>query len=345
MIYIIRNNQQFGPYDESTILSYVNNGQILLCDSAKEVTSGTENTVQYFLKRANLKPKIKSNGNLIEQLKAVGSELFIPKDAFNRKQWIADKRLLMLALIGLIPLTLGYITRGGFFMFYTISLFFATIWGLFFFYLFKTPQVKLKTTLLLFFGTQAAVFLIFETGINQINPFYFIGDENGFILDLIFYIFAVGVTEESVKLLPLTILYKTSKQPLIPQTLVFYGLMSGIAFGVYEGVSYQIGINSQLDYDTSFFLNIARLTSLPFLHAIWCGIGGYFYAFSKLYPKYRVSLCFLAIAVPAILHGIYDTFTGSLLGTFIALAVAFIAVVLLMTYLKQGVNNQSKLRS
>ena len=26
--------------------------------------------------------------------------------------------------------------------------------------------------------------------------------------------------------------------PLIPQTLVFYGLMSGIAFGVFEGVQY-----------------------------------------------------------------------------------------------------------
>ena len=27
MIYVIRNNQQFGPYDESTLVSYVNNGR------------------------------------------------------------------------------------------------------------------------------------------------------------------------------------------------------------------------------------------------------------------------------------------------------------------------------
>ncbi len=36
MIYVIRNNQQFGPYDESTLVSYVNNGQILLCDKAQD---------------------------------------------------------------------------------------------------------------------------------------------------------------------------------------------------------------------------------------------------------------------------------------------------------------------
>lgn len=29
MIYIKRNNQEFGPYDETTLLTYVNSGQIL----------------------------------------------------------------------------------------------------------------------------------------------------------------------------------------------------------------------------------------------------------------------------------------------------------------------------
>ena len=31
-IYIIRNTQRFGPYDERTLLSYVTNGQILKHD-------------------------------------------------------------------------------------------------------------------------------------------------------------------------------------------------------------------------------------------------------------------------------------------------------------------------
>ncbi|KAB5078228.1 DUF4339 domain-containing protein, partial [Bacteroides thetaiotaomicron] len=35
MIYVKRNNQEFGPYDESTLLTYVNSGQILRSDSAR----------------------------------------------------------------------------------------------------------------------------------------------------------------------------------------------------------------------------------------------------------------------------------------------------------------------
>jgi RsiW-degrading membrane proteinase PrsW (M82 family) len=92
-------------------------------------------------------------------------------------------------------------------------------------------------------------------------------------------------------------------------------------------------------------LNILRLTSLPFIHAVWCGIAGYFISFASLYPKYRIALYFLAIAIPALLHGVYDTFCGTLLGTVVALPVMFITVILLNAYLKQGVNYQSKLRN
>ena len=158
---------------------------------------------------------------------------------------------------------------------------------------------------------------------------------------IVFYLFAVGITEEMVKAVPLWIVLARSKEPLIPQTLVFYGLMSGIAFGVFEGVEYQMTVNAVLDYTSSFFLNIARLTSLPFLHAVWCGIAGYFSAFAMLYPKYRKSLYFLAIAVPAVLHGLYD----SLGGGFIGVLISFVGVALLMTYLKKSVNYQSKLRN
>lgn len=38
-IYIIRNNQKFGPYTESVLLSYVNNGQVLVQDKAKKMVT------------------------------------------------------------------------------------------------------------------------------------------------------------------------------------------------------------------------------------------------------------------------------------------------------------------
>jgi RsiW-degrading membrane proteinase PrsW (M82 family) len=115
--------------------------------------------------------------------------------------------------------------------------------------------------------------------------------------------------------------------------------MSGIAFGVYEGVQYQMTSNTELDYSNAFFMNVARLTSLPFLHAIWTGMAAYFIAFANLYPKYRLSLYALAIIIPATIHGLYDTLGWNILGLLLML----LSVVLLMSYLKQGVNYQSKL--
>jgi protease PrsW len=117
--------------------------------------------------------------------------------------------------------------------------------------------------------------------------------------------------------------------------------MSGIAFGVYEGVQYQLTVNAEQAYDVSFFLNIARLTSLPFLHACWCGIAGYFLSFSVLYPKYRWGLRMLALAVPAIIHGLYDSLANL---PIVPLILVLFGLLLLTVYLKQGVDYQSKLR-
>lgn len=345
MIKIIRNNQEFGPYDFSALLTYVKNGQILLCDQAKDTTTGEINSVRYLLRKYNQKISVDHKGGLIVQLKNIGYELIIPKTILSNKQWTSDKRLLLLALIGLCPSIMMILPLNGFYVFYLISLYFATVWGLFFYYFFKTYQVKTKTTLLTFFATQVMVFLLWDIiGLPSINPFYLL-IESAFPINMLGYICGVGFTEEFVKSIPLILICYKSIEPQIPQTIVYYGLISGIAFGVFEGVQYQMGINSQLDYSISFFMNIARLTSLPFIHAIWCGIAGYFISFANIYPKYRFSLYFLAIVIPSIIHGLYDTFCGSYIGMIIALPITFIGVIMLMTYLKQGVNYQSKLRN
>jgi RsiW-degrading membrane proteinase PrsW (M82 family) len=77
---------------------------------------------------------------------------------------------------------------------------------------------------------------------------------------------------------------------------------------------------------------------LPFLHAIWAGISAYFLSFAFLYPLNRKSLYVLAIAIPAILHGLYDTFGWSILG----LTSTIISLLLLMFYLKRSSEFQSK---
>ena len=346
MYYIIRNGQDFGPYDIQAIASYVQTGQILKCDEARDAQTGEVNSVSYFLNKNKVKVRVQHKGNVISQLKDIGSELIFPKKTIASKAWMKDKALMTLALVGLMPTLLMVIPMFDWGIHYFIALYFSCIWGLFFYYLFKTDQVSLLITIIVFFSEQAFIFIVWNMlGLPNLNPFYLLTD-TVFPVNVLGYVFGVGLTEEFAKMLPLLIIASFAKKPLLPQTLVYYGLMSGIAFGVFEGVEYQMTVNSELDYSSSFFYNIARLTSLPFMHAIWCGIAGYFLSFAKLYPKYRISLYLLALAVPAFLHGLYDTLVSTnFLFVILALIVAFIGVILLMTYLKQGVNYQSKLRN
>lgn len=340
-IYIIRNNQRYGPYDEQTLLSYVNQGQVLKHDKAIADGDSTERTAGFYLKRAGLKARVPNKGNVFSQLQAIGSELIFPKTALFSKTFLKDQRFLILALVGLFPMLIMNIPLGGFFIFYEVSLYFSVIWALFFYACFKTQQVRWKTTLSVFCLTQFCVFVVWDIfGLPALNPFYIL-TKTAFPINIAGYVFGVGLTEEIGKMLPLLFILWKAKEPLIPQTMVFYGLMSGISFGVYEGVQYQMTINAQQTYDVSFFLNIARLTSLPFLHACWCGITGYFLSFAHLYPKYRRGLYALSICIPAILHGLYDS-VADIWG--VHLVVVFVGLMLLMVYLKQGVNYQSKLR-
>jgi RsiW-degrading membrane proteinase PrsW (M82 family) len=300
-------------------------------------------TVAKLLHDAGIKVKIKHKGNIFSQIRDIGRELIIPDDIFSRKEWVKDKRLMILAIIGLAPAFLIRFSFFPFLTFYTIALYFSAIWGLFFFYLFKTKQVTTKLTILAFFLTQVLVFVLFDIGRLPnwpiISFFYSLIEKDFWIERMVGYIFGVGICEEFVKAIPLLFILFFAKEPMIPQSMVFYGLISGIAFGVYEGVQYQTTVNTQLGYSDAFFMNISRLTILPFLHAIWAGIAGYFISFAALYPKYRISLFFLAIFIPAFIHGLYDTLGWNLPGLLLTL----IGVILLMSYLRQGVNYQSKL--
>jgi RsiW-degrading membrane proteinase PrsW (M82 family) len=336
---IIRNNQTFGPYDLSTIQIYVNDGRILLQDKVISI-NGEDLSVRDILKVNNSRYRIKT-GNIFSQIQSFGLNLLLPKDSISFKTLKGDSKLIIISLVGLAPAFLIKFTLASVITFYAIALYFSLIWALFFYTVFKTSQVSVKKTIYIFFSVQVLIFFsVFVLDINQFNPFYkLIEDESPFISRVIGFVFGVGVFEEFIKILPVYFFIKYSKEPLLPQTVVFYGLISGIGFGVFEGVVYQIGVNSKLDYNTSFFMNIARLTSLPFLHAVWSGISSYFIAFSFLYPIKRYAMWLLAIMIPAILHGLYDVFTWSLIGLFIA----YLGVALLIIYLKNAKDFQSKI--
>lgn len=340
MIIITRNEHDYGPFDERVVAQYVEEGRLLLHDKARDAETGQEGIVKEFLLRKGIVPKIRNNGTLSEQLSYVGKFIY-PKDDMRRHNLFEDKRLLMLAIVGLSLSFIMLLPIGGYLVFYVVSLYFATVWGLFFYYMFRTRQVSLSTTIYTFFLTQLGVFVIFS-GLNNLN-FFYIFTHAEFPLSIVGYILGVGLTEEFAKQVPLYILERNSREPMLPQTMVYYGLIAGIAFGVFEGVQYQTTINIQADYTTAFVLNIARLTSLPFLHALWCGIGGYFVGMAGLYPRYRKALYTFALIIPATLHGLYDSFAGVMY--IVSLIVAVFSVLLLMAYLRRSGSIRERLRS
>jgi RsiW-degrading membrane proteinase PrsW (M82 family) len=338
--FIERNGQNHGPYDIQTLKRYVEEGRILRQD---KISNGKHNnmSVRDVLREQKIKVSIQNNGNIWKQIQSFGTKLLLPKDSFSFKNLRSDKRLLVIALVGLAPAFLISFTGASVFTFYAIAMYFSMIWGLFYYSVFSTSQVSVKKAIGLFFLTQVIIFIAVDViRIPSLNPLYELTEGNrGVLAKLIGYTFGVGVFEEFVKLLPVYLLLRKSKEPLVPQTVVFYGLMSGIGFGVFEGVIYQLTVNAELDYSTSFFMNIARLTCLPFLHSIWAGISSYFLAFAFLYPKNRHSMWVLSILIPAILHGLYDTLGWSLLGLF----VSYLGVTLLVIYLKNAKDFQSKI--
>ena len=103
MIYVVRNGKDFGPYSEQQVLEYVNNGYVVLHDVAYEVDDGSLMTVGDVLRSHGLQPHIVHEGNLMSQLKKIGGDLIIPKDTFVGRQWLSDKTLISLAVVGLFP--------------------------------------------------------------------------------------------------------------------------------------------------------------------------------------------------------------------------------------------------
>lgn len=328
--YILRNGVRSGPYDLNALKQFLEDSKILSSDII-EFSNGTKSNVRSVLKANRIGYSLKSD-KVSDQLKSLKSDFLFPKAVFRLRTLKSNVNLILFVLIGLAPALIIKFSVLSYFTFYLISLYFSSLWALFYFIFFRTSQIKIKTAILVFFLTQFLVtFLVFLLDVNRFNPFYSLLENESIVNRLFGYIFGVGLFEEALKLLPLIFVISRAKQPLFPKTIVFYGLISGLAFGVIEGVTYQLTLNKSLEYEASFFLNIARLTTLPFLHSIWTAIGAYFLSFSYLFPKKRLLLRITSIIIPITLHGFYDVFTWSLVG----LMICYLSAVLLIIYVER----------
>jgi protease PrsW len=277
-----------------------------------------------------------------EDLRALAPHLLLPFREARDFDWLKNRKLIAIAAIGLAPLLIHATTSHLGAAFWGMALYFSALWALFFYHVFPTPEARLSTSALCFFATGVLSISLLLIA-YQLPPLMWAGHlfkSPSQFSHMLAYIFAVALPEELCKALPLFVLLKKS-DPLSPQVMLFYGLMSGLGFGIYEGVDYQMERNFR--YASSggeyYLLNMLRLTTLPFLHAMWTGIAGYFVGFAGLYPRRQSGLMFIGIGVPVLLHGLYNSFNQTMIG----LGFALLTVLALNLYLARSVEFEEAL--
>jgi RsiW-degrading membrane proteinase PrsW (M82 family) len=156
----------------------------------------------------------------------------------------------------------------------------------------------------------------------------------------------VGVIEESAKALPIWWLYIHKRNEDSLSTIVFLGCISGFAFGVAEAVNYSIDYalgltQGDLGFGDYLLAQMTRLITLPLLHAVWAGISGYFVALASVNRHVGKGLLLAGLLITASLHGLYDTFSDSMIGV----AVAVLSIVIFISYYRSGQTLQAKISS
>lgn len=270
--------------------------------------------------------------------------LMLPMEDFGRLRRGDARRILAMALAGLAPLfLLIYLQKttdlGG--AMWGVALYSSVLWAFFFYTIFSPPEVTVWRCVLAYAGS--AVFSIGLVSLARVViPLEWVAvwiTSPDLGTRWAGHLVGVAWIEELAKLFMLYFLWPRRPQP---QVVMFYGLMAGLGFGIYEGVMYQSSQNLRISFPPGrptaegaalyYMLNILRLTSLPFLHATWTGIAGYFLGFAGLYPNRRGGLLLAAVVVPSLLHATYNAFSNSMLG----LTMAVLTVVALNLYLVKG---------
>ncbi len=326
---IIRDHVMFGPYDNVQALEYFKEGKILLNDLAR-IDNRTEE-VPFAKAVAQCGWKLPPPMKPWEVVRKIGFDFLLPFEAAWADRLLMWQRGGLIVLAGLIPLA-ALCLNVVFLIYLMLAVYVSILWSMFFWAQFKTPSSSIKKGLICFcvtaFLSTTLLMIIHLFGLSEVfNPLI---ENQSVLVRFIGFFGCAGLPEEICKAAVIFWIVRRPGQVLKPHDVVLYGLLSGFGFGIHEGLAYQLGINRAMNNaDATYVNNVLRLTSLPFLHACWCGISSYFIAYAAIAPMNRYGLWLLAILIPASIHSAYDALCGSILG----LVVAVTGVLLMMTYL------------
>ena len=164
-----------------------------------------------------------------------------------------------------------------------------------------------------------------------------------FPLSFLGFTCGVGLCEEITKLLPLIFRTRSTigEEEASWNTLLIWGLASGVGFGIAEGIMYSSRHYNGVQPADIYYV---RFLSCVVLHAVWAGSAGIILyknqgrlAGSDSGWTYCANLVLIAL-IPMILHGLYDTLLKKGMDVF-ALIVA-VASFALLAYLIESMRRK-----
>ena len=225
--------------------------------------------------------------------------------------------MLAIVLAGVVPLAVMTFGQNDLWSFWALALYASALWAGLFLIAYHAQGARAPVAAALFaataLGSTGVLLFALAHGLDAQRAPLLASPHRGTVV--VSYVVLVGVVEETLKVVPVIALAWLTFRNLAPLRLfLFYGLMSGLGFGIYEGVAYQVGQNvedANGDLTVYYITNIVRLTSAPFLHAVWTGTAAVFLWFALRFRGdrliwHRTLAVVLGIAIPSVLHGVYD---------------------------------------
>jgi RsiW-degrading membrane proteinase PrsW (M82 family) len=285
---------------------------------------------------------------LLKQFKALPVDALFPFRSWAQGRIWSGPVVRAILFFALFPLALSAYFGGDVTVkdaAWALGLYFALLWGWVIYSIARPPQVNVQYLL----GVVAFTAIIGIPIDLLVQQFPIISNlynqtDNGIGIGALLGFLCVGLVEESVKQLPIWWLALRARVLTTPRETAFYAAMSGLAFGVSEAVTYSLGYANQAvngiynqgaDVEGNFIISeFLRLISLPFLHAMFSAVAGYFVGLAIVSPSRRAALALTGLGIAAVVHGLYDTTSGW--SSWISLAVAAVAVLLFVGYLSNA---------
>ncbi len=231
-------------------------------------------------------------------------------DAIPRERW---RNIIVVAVMGIAPLALVVLLqKNEYLAFWAIGYYFSTLWAIFFGAAFQSTGVRWRKAVFVYVGTSLIGMLLLTIALIlnlEVIRDPFIGAKS-LAISIPSSIAFIGFPEEMTKALVLFAIWRWWGVGTL-RAFIFYGLLSGLGFGIAEGVDYQSGpylaaAVKTHDYGGYYLESMLRLTSLPFFHAVWAGTAAFLIWFGARVPSARAAFITLAILIPATYHGVYD---------------------------------------